>query len=81
MTFPIVINGEGSLPDFIAAKKADLDAQLAHEGTVLMRGFDITTPEDFDAAVEAYGEDGFTYERSLSKRCADQSDATRLHRQ
>lgn len=66
MTFPAIIEGQGSLPSFIAANKADLDEQLARQGTVLMRGFDIMSAEDFDAAVEAYGEDGFTYERSLS---------------
>lgn len=66
MTFPAMIEGEGSLSDFLAANKRHVDDQLAREGTVLMRGFDIASPEDFHAAVESYGEDGFTYERSLS---------------
>ena len=66
MSFPEVVSGTGSLPDFIHANKPDIDARLAREGTVLLRGFDVASAQDFDAAVESYGEDGFTYARSLS---------------
>ena len=66
MSFPEVISGSGSLPGFILANKVEIDAKLSREGTVLLRGFDVASAEDFDAAVESYGEDGFTYARSLS---------------
>jgi len=66
LDFPHIIQGSGSLPDWMRANKTQIDEKLAQIGTVLFRGFDITSAEHVDAAVEAYGEDGFTYEDSLS---------------
>jgi alpha-ketoglutarate-dependent taurine dioxygenase len=64
--FPHIITGTGDLPTWLKANKAVVDEALAVAGTVLFRGFHITTPEDVDATVEAYGEAGFTYGDSLS---------------
>ncbi len=64
--FPHIITGTGDLPTWLKANKAVADEALAVAGTVLFRGFNITTPEDVDATVEAYGEAGFTYGDSLS---------------
>lgn len=64
--FPHIVEGEGSLPDWITAHKSEIDAKLAVTGTVLFRGFDIASPEDFHDAVESYDEPGFTYADSLS---------------
>jgi len=64
--FPAIIQGTGSLPDYLSAYKSEVDATLAKAGTVLFRGFDITSPDDFHDAVEGYGEPGFTYADSLS---------------
>ena len=64
--FPHIITGEGSLTDWMSAHKTEIDKKLLQTGTVLFRGFDIASAEDVDAAVTAYGEDGFTYEDSLS---------------
>lgn len=64
--FPHVITGEGSLADYLAANKAVVAEGLADAGVILFRGFDVPDPLAFDAAVEAYGKPGFTYEDSLS---------------
>lgn len=64
--FPSVISGSGSLPAFITANKPAIDAGLAQSGTVLFRGFDVPDAGAFDAAIAAYGEDGFSYTESLS---------------
>lgn len=64
--FPVIINGVGHLPEYLAQNKAYLDSQLALSGTILFRGFDVATAQDFDDAVMGYGEDGFTYSESLS---------------
>ncbi len=64
--FPSVITGAGNLPAFITANKPKIDAGLANSGTVLFRGFDVPDAKAFDAAINAYGEDGFSYAESLS---------------
>jgi len=64
--FPHIIQGEGDLSRWIATNKDEVDARLTETGTVLFRGFDIASPEDFHNAVEGYGEPGFTYADSLS---------------
>jgi len=65
--FPAIIPAEGqNLPDYISQNKTEIDASLAKTGAVLFRGFEITSPEVLDTAIEAYGEAGFTYEKSLS---------------
>ncbi|MEL6739006.1 MAG: TauD/TfdA family dioxygenase, partial [Pseudomonadota bacterium] len=58
--------GGGDLAAFLSANKAAVDAALADAGALLFRGFDVPDPEAFDAAIEGYGEPGFTYEDSLS---------------
>ncbi|GMN02141.1 TauD/TfdA family dioxygenase [Erythrobacter sp. MTPC3] len=64
--FPAIIEGSGDLAAFLTANKQDVDAALANAGALLFRGFDVGDPQAFDAAVEGYGEPGFTYEDSLS---------------
>lgn len=64
--FPGVIPGGGDLAAFLGANKAAVDAALSDAGALLFRGFDVPDPQAFDAAVEGYGEPGFTYEDSLS---------------
>ncbi|MEO0463186.1 MAG: TauD/TfdA family dioxygenase [Pseudomonadota bacterium] len=64
--FPALIGGGGSLLAFLAANKPAVDAALSDAGALLFRGFDVPDPYAFDAAVEAYGDPGFTYEDSLS---------------
>jgi len=64
--FPGIIPGGGDLAAFLSANKIAVDAALADAGTLLFRGFDVADPLAFDAAVEGYGEAGFTYEDSLS---------------
>jgi len=67
VTFPAIIPSSGqSLDDFISENKDEIDMHLADTGAVLFRGFDITTPEILDIAIDAYGEESFTYEKSLS---------------
>ncbi|MEL6877379.1 MAG: TauD/TfdA family dioxygenase [Pseudomonadota bacterium] len=64
--FPAIITGGGDLAAFLSANKAGVDAALAEAGTLLFRGFDVPEPLAFHAAIEGYGEAGFTYEDSLS---------------
>ena len=64
--FPGIIVGEGSLARFVAANKVAIDDALDHAGALVFRGFDVSDAQAFDAAIEAYGERGFTYEDSLS---------------
>ena len=66
--FPKIIEAgnEKSLPAFLNANKAELDAALSEAGAILFRGFDVPEIEDFDAAAESYGEENFPYEESLS---------------
>lgn len=64
--FPAIIEGSGSLSAHLEEKRAKVDLLLQQAGTVLFRGFDVASPEDFDAAVEAYGEENFAYKESLS---------------
>lgn len=64
--FPGIIPGGGDLAAFLSANKAAVDQALHHAGALLFRGFDVPDPQAFDAAIEGYGEPGFTYEDSLS---------------
>lgn len=64
--FPALIAGGGDLAVFLKANKPAVDAALEDAGALLFRGFDVPDPLAFDAAIEAYGEPGFTYEASLS---------------
>ena len=51
---------------WITENATDLDAQAAAHGAVLLRGLPLTTPEEFDAAVVAFGFPNFSYADSLS---------------
>ncbi|MDB2437214.1 TauD/TfdA family dioxygenase [Hellea sp.] len=65
--FPTIIFAQGlKLPDYISQNKTSIDKQLASTGTVLFRGFAVGSPEQLDTAIDAYGEDRFSYEKSLS---------------
>jgi alpha-ketoglutarate-dependent taurine dioxygenase len=64
--FPAIIEGSGDLPAFLQENRAQVEARLAGAGAVLFRGFDVPDALAFDAAIEAYGAPGFTYEDSLS---------------
>lgn len=64
--FPGIIPGGGDLAAFLRANKPSVDAALADAGALLFRGFRVPDPQAFDAAIEGYGEAGFTYEDSLS---------------
>ena len=64
--FPAIITGGGDLAAFLKTNKAAVDAALDDAGALLFRGFDVPDPHAFDAAIEGYGEPGFTYEDSLS---------------
>jgi alpha-ketoglutarate-dependent taurine dioxygenase len=66
LEFPGIIPGGGDLAAFLSANKDAVDAALDDAGALLFRGFDVPDPQAFDAAVEGYGEPGFTYEDSLS---------------
>ncbi|WP_255548086.1 TauD/TfdA family dioxygenase [Erythrobacter ani] len=64
--FPAIIAGGGDLAAFLSVNKPAVDAALHDAGALLFRGFDVPDPTAFDAAVQGYGEPGFTYEDSLS---------------
>jgi alpha-ketoglutarate-dependent taurine dioxygenase len=64
--FPAIILGNGDLGAFLGANKGAVDAALADAGALLFRGFDVSDTDAFDASIGGYGEDGFTYEESLS---------------
>ena len=64
--FPGVIPGGGDLASFLVDSKSAVDAALADAGALVFRGFDVPDPQAFDAAIEGFGEAGFTYEDSLS---------------
>lgn len=65
-TFPSAVLGEGDLAKFIADNKTDINAKLAQTGTVLFRGFDVPSAQDFDTVIVAYDAPSFAYEGSLS---------------
>ena len=64
--FPGIIAGGGDLASYLASNKSAVDAALTDAGALVFRGFDVPDPLAFDAAIEGYGEAGFTYEDSLS---------------
>ncbi len=64
--FPSIIASGGDLSAFLSVNKQAVDAALNSAGALLFRGFEVPDPIAFDAAVNGYGEQGFTYEDSLS---------------
>ena len=51
---------------WISENAGQIERQAATHGAVLLRGLPLGTPDDFDAAVVAFGLPNFTYEDSLS---------------
>ena len=68
--FPIALGLEvcelAQAREWIAENAGQIERQAATHGAVLLRGLPLATPEDFDAAVTAFGLPNFTYEDSLS---------------
>ncbi|GAA0475961.1 TauD/TfdA family dioxygenase [Parasphingorhabdus litoris] len=66
--FPQIIEADGTdnLSEYLTRAKPQLDIDLAKTGAILFRGFAVPTVNDFDSAVEAYGEENFPYADSLS---------------
>jgi len=52
--------------EWITENAVSLGTQAAAHGAVLLRGLPLATPEDFDAAVTAFGFPNFSYADSLS---------------
>ena len=69
--FPLVLQLEtpgnlGETVDWLHASAGMLTGKAARHGAILFRGFPLTTAEDFDAFVAAFGFQNFPYEESLS---------------
>jgi hypothetical protein len=70
--FPLVVmnaEGTGTLQEsleWIGSRRERLLTQASQCGAVLFRGFPLTSPEDFDAFVTAFGLENFPYLESLS---------------
>lgn len=70
--FPHVYECRDSAADLAAscawagARAEALLDEASRGGAILFRGFPLTTPQDFDAFVTAFGRPAFTYEDSLS---------------
>ena len=56
----------GEACEWLAENGEQIKRQAASHGAVLIRGLPLATPEDFDAAVSAFGLPNFSYEDSLS---------------
>ncbi|MEM8772242.1 MAG: TauD/TfdA family dioxygenase [Pseudomonadota bacterium] len=66
--FPAVVepSAHDDLARLFADQRGDIERTLDATGAVLFRGFSLSTAEDFDRAVGAWGETNFSYDRSLS---------------
>ena len=64
--FPAIIEGKGDLAAYLRAEREAVESAQHEAGAVLFRGFDVPDALAFDAAIEAFGAPGFTYEDSLS---------------
>lgn len=70
--FPLVLENRNDAADLGAAtlwiteQREWLDRQLSQHGAILLRGFPVVTPEDFDAVIQSFGYPNFEYEQSLS---------------
>lgn len=70
--FPLVLvchSSSGTLAEttsWLAEQRGRLAEQATVHGTVLFRGFPVTTAEDFDSFVAAFGWPNFAYDESLS---------------
>ena len=52
--------------EWLRARRADLEAQLATHGAILFRGLLLDSAEDFDAFVRSFDYPNFPYDESLS---------------
>jgi alpha-ketoglutarate-dependent taurine dioxygenase len=59
-----------SLAAWAAANRDDITAKLLHHGAILFRGFDVATPEAFEATVKAISGDLLEYKERSSPRHA-----------
>lgn len=70
--FPLILGCHSvtaTLNDVVAwidSAKAELDQQARQYGAVLFRGFPVSTDQDFDTFLTAFGYPNFPYEESLS---------------
>lgn len=68
MSFPDVVEASetNDLDAYLREHGEEMSKQLSQSGALLFRGFNVPSPQEFDDAVVAYGEPGFTYADSLS---------------
>ena len=68
--FPLVVKFEGfqlnDFFDFIEINCSTIEELTLSHGAVLLRGLPLTTPDDFDSAIQRFYWENFTYEDSLS---------------
>ena len=68
--FPLVVKIEGfqlnDFFDFIEINCSTIEELTLSHGAVLLRGLPLTTPDDFDSAIQRFYWENFTYEDSLS---------------
>ena len=70
-TFPLVLacQAPASLEAstaWVHENRAKLIDQAAQHGAILFRGFPLSTPQELDAFVTAFGQENFAYDQSLS---------------
>lgn len=69
--FPVVFSGH-SIPDmstmleWLGGERLALEQRLSDGGAILMRGFPLSGPEDFDSVIRRFGWPNFRYAESLS---------------
>jgi len=68
--FPLVVKIEGfqlnDFFDFIEINCSTIEELTLSHGAVLLRGLPLTTPDDFDSAIQRFYWENFTYKDSLS---------------
>ncbi|MEO1581633.1 MAG: TauD/TfdA family dioxygenase [Pseudomonadota bacterium] len=69
--FPVGFGPESTISldetlQWIRDHRSTLLQQVADHGAVLLRGFPLASDQDFDAAIQAFGQQNFTYAESLS---------------
>ena len=68
--FPLIVKLEGfqlnDFFDFIEINCSTIEELTLSHGAVLLRGLPLTTPDDFDSAIQRFYWENFTYEDSLS---------------
>lgn len=70
--FPLIYGAEDSAPtlkqvhEWVAENKERLLEQLSRHGAILFRGLPVHSDSDFDAVIQSFGLQNFTYAESLS---------------